>query len=47
MDRTKGQAALLLMFVIMAIEEYGYSDEEEFLKDCRKAYRYRRSTLRR
>lgn len=46
MKRRKEHAALLLMFAILAIEEYGYESEAEFLKDCRKAFRYRSAQRR-
>lgn len=39
--RDKGHAVLLLMFVTLAMDEYGYTSERDFIRDCRAAFRLR------
>lgn len=41
MKRDKGHAVLLLMFVTLAMDEYGYTSERDFIRDCRAAFRLR------
>lgn len=42
MKRNATHAAFLLLFVAMA-EDFGYTTEREFIRDCRKAFRFRKS----